>query len=282
VFLPGYWSGEPTEHTLIGPIEAPRLHLATFNIRRRIPHVTKRSPDLWSRRRPSLREFLTGELPAVLGVQEALPDQALFISETLGHPYNRVGHGRSADESGEQCPVYYDSRRLRLEEWHQFALSATPSVPGSRSWGNFVPRIAVVARFTDLATSRQLRVINTHLDHLSRHSRLESARMLRGLVEADPTPTVLMGDANSGAGSAPHRALTNGGVLRDAWLVADRRLTPAFGTYTRYRSPVAGGKRIDWLLVGRSIHVESAGINAARYGGVAASDHAAVQAVVSL
>jgi endonuclease/exonuclease/phosphatase family metal-dependent hydrolase len=258
------------------------LHVATFNIRRRIPRPTKRHPDLWSRRKHSLREFLISELPTVLGVQEALPDQALFIAESLPQEYNRVGVGRNAGGSGEQCPLYYDSRRLRLEEWHQLALSATPTVAGSRSWGNFVPRIAVVATFTDLATGLRLRVINTHFDHLSRRSRLLSARMLRQLVEASPTPTVVMGDANAGTGSAPHRELTHAGVLRDAWFVAERRLTPAFGTYTRYRTPVAGGKRIDWMLVGRGIHVEATGVNAARYGGVAASDHAALQSVLTL
>ena len=82
---------------------------------------------------------------------------------------------------------------------------------------------------------------------------------------------------NAGERSLPYRTLT-GGPLRDAWFEAEERLTPAWGTYSGYRAPKEGRKRIDWLLVTESVTVDAVGINAVRFDGAAASDHEPVQA----
>ena len=82
---------------LVGPAVAPELHVMSFNIRRRMTRVSSRSPDLWSTRRPAMRRLLSTELPTILGVQEALPDQAQFVSASLGDNYRRLGRGREAD-----------------------------------------------------------------------------------------------------------------------------------------------------------------------------------------
>jgi endonuclease/exonuclease/phosphatase family metal-dependent hydrolase len=159
---------------LIGPAQSPDLHVMSFNVRRRMTHVVPRSPDLWSRRRPAVHKLLATEQPTILGVQEALPDQAQVIAASLGQHYKRIGRGRNAQQRGEGCPVFFDSRRLRLTGWRQLALSDTPEVPGSRSWGNFVPRLIVCASFADRSTGQEFRFLNTHFDHLSRKSRLRS------------------------------------------------------------------------------------------------------------
>ncbi|STX14196.1 Uncharacterised protein [Kytococcus sedentarius] len=90
----------------------------------------------------------------------------------------------------------------------------------------------------------------------------------------------MMGDANSRPGSATWDELTRGGGPQDAWALG-RRLTPPWGTVSSYRQPRIG-RRIDWMVVGHGIAVEGVGVNAARPGGVAGSDHEPVQAVVTL
>jgi endonuclease/exonuclease/phosphatase family metal-dependent hydrolase len=267
---------------LLGPAVAPELHVMTYNIRRRMPHLNPRSPDLWGSRKPLLRRFLAAERPTVLGVQEGLLDQVLFLQEILGPSYSWIGDGRNADGHGERCVIFYDSSRLELAEWHQLALSDTPGVAGSRSWGNLIPRTAVSARFTDRATGDPLHVVNTHLDHISEASRMRSARMLAQLALSTGVATIIMGDANSGVRSKPYRELTHGGGLVDAWLEAEDRLTPSWGTYSNYRRPTRDGRRIDWMLVSRDIEVRAAAINAARFAGSAASDHEPVQALLRL
>jgi endonuclease/exonuclease/phosphatase family metal-dependent hydrolase len=267
---------------LIGAAEAPDLHVMSYNIRRRMPHLNPRSPDLWSRRRFLLRRLLTTERPTLLAVQEGLLDQVIFVGENLGPDYRWVGRGRDADGRGERCALFYDTRRLELDGWSQLALSDTPGVAGSTSWGNLIPRTAVSARFTDRATGAALHAVSTHLDHISAASRVRSARLLADLVRSTGGTTVLMGDANAGAGTVPYRELTHGADLVDAWLAAGERLTPAWGTYSNYRAPKQDGRRIDWMLVSRDLEVRSAGINAVRYAGRAASDHEPVQALLRL
>jgi endonuclease/exonuclease/phosphatase family metal-dependent hydrolase len=270
-----------TDGALIGPVEPPDLHVMTYNIRRRMAHVTQHSPDLWTHRRPHLQTLLRREMPTILGIQEGLPDQVEFVAQALGPGYRRIGRGRNADGEGEQCAIFFDTRRLTLNDWQQRALSDSPHVAGSRSWGNMLPRIVVSADFTDTATGIRFSVFNAHFDHFSRSSRARSAKMLNDLVEATDAPAIVLGDMNAGVRSAPYRILT-GGPLRDAWTNACERLTPAWGTYSGYRRPKQGGRRIDWLLVTGSVTVEAVGINAVRFGGAAASDHEPVQARLTL
>ncbi|MGC5171832.1 endonuclease/exonuclease/phosphatase family protein [Microbacterium sp. DT81.1] len=262
---------------LIGPVEPPDLHVMTYNIRRRAARVSPRSPDYGPRRRPLLRAILQRELPTIVGIQEAMPDQVAFVADVLGPAYRAVGRGRNPDGSDERCAILYDTRRIALERWSQLALSDTPDVAGSRTWGNLLPRMLVSANLIDTATGIPFRVLNAHLDHLSRAARARSAEMIVDLVRRSDLPTLVLGDMNSDTRSAPYRTLTSG-PLRAAWTAARVRLTPEWDTFSRYRAPKTGGKRIDWILVSDAVTVDAVGINAVRFDGAAASDHEPVQA----
>jgi len=271
---------------LLGRLAAPAVHAMTFNLRRRMPAWWPGRRDRWENRRRLVQQLLAAERPTVLGVQEALPEQAEFVGRALGDDYGSVGAGRDADGGGERCTVYFDRRRLELLGWHQHALSETPHRAGSRSWGNLMPRIVVAAEFADRETGSTLAVFNTHLDPFSARSRAASADMLLELVSRAATRTpgtgvVVMGDFNAAEDSAPLELLTSRGTLRDAWTSAGRRLTPAWRTYSGYRPP-RGGARIDHVLVGPGVSVTAAGINAVRFEGAAASDHEPVHVALRL
>jgi endonuclease/exonuclease/phosphatase family metal-dependent hydrolase len=267
-----------TTPALIGPVDAPGLQVMSFNIRRPIRHLMAHSPDRWESRRPRLGALLEAERPSILGVQEAMPEQAGFVRHALGSSYRSIGFGRNADGQGEGCPLFYDSRRLQVLDWSQTALSSTPEVPGSTGWGNLVPRVLVTARFRDRATSVEFLALNTHFDHLSRRSRVQAADAVRTLVAGHGLPAVMTGDLNSGEDTSPLRALFANGVLRDAYATAGRRLTPEWGTFPNYRAPRLDRKRIDWIAVTAGVRVVRAGFNTARPGGGWASDHLPVQA----
>jgi endonuclease/exonuclease/phosphatase family metal-dependent hydrolase len=236
---------------LIGPVDAPELHVMTYNIRRLFRRYRPGSPDRWADREPLIAALLRREQPALLGTQEAMPTQGRAVSRALGPHYRR-----------------------------QVALSDTPAVAGSRSWGNMVPRIAVVADFTDLATGLPLRHVNTHFDHLSRRSREASARMMLEIVAEVQVPTIVAGDTNAGVETEAHRLLVESGALVDAWDGARDRLTPEWGTWSNYKAPKRTTRRIDWMLVTPDVEVERVGINTTRTAGRAPSDHEALQAVV--
>ena len=272
-----------TDLPLVGPASAPDLSIMGFNIRRRLPRLLSRRRDRWAARAPLVGRLLAAERPTVVALQEAFADQTDFVAHGLGTQYRAVGLGRNADGGGEGCPVIYDSDRLELIDWSQLALSGTPRVAGSRSFGNPMPRVVVVARLRDRATGAALRVVNTHLDPFSARSRLLGARLIVDLLSGGAeTPTVLTCDANAPTGSPAYRELTGRGGLADAWHAADQLLTPEWNTYSGYRAPRAGGRRIDWLLVGGGVRVLRAGVNASRFDGRAASDHEPVQALLRL
>jgi endonuclease/exonuclease/phosphatase family metal-dependent hydrolase len=274
-----------TDAALVGAVAAPDLHVMTYNIRRRLPTLLPDSPDRWTTRAPLVRRLLVAEQPTLLGVQEALADQVEVVADALGPHYRWVGVGRMADGGDERCPIFYDSRRLHLTDWRQWALSATPETPGSRSWGNLVRRVVVSADFTDMATGTRVLAFNTHFDHLSWRSRLRSATFLLDKVRmaraAEPTAAIVVtGDFNATADSAVYRRLTTEGELRDAWTTAAVQVTPQWGTISHYRARRRGGPRIDFVLVGAGTEVLSVGINATRFEGKATSDHEPVQAVL--
>ncbi|MEH0110902.1 endonuclease/exonuclease/phosphatase family protein [Tersicoccus sp. MR15.9] len=266
---------------LIGPPARPDVHVMTLNVRRRI-RMTPRRADRWANRRPAVQALVRAERPTVLGVQEAMPDQADALHEALGERYGRVGHGRNADGGGEGCPLFYDAGRLELVGWEQAALSDTPDVPGSTSWGNMVPRIMVLAQLRDRATGALFLAVNTHFDHLSRRSRVRSAEAVRKTVAGHGLPAIVTGDLNAGQRSPSVQTLLADDALEDAWSAADLRITPPWGTFANYRQPRAGGRRIDWIVTTPDIDVRRAGMNARRPDGVWPTDHLPVQAIVRL
>lgn len=283
-----------TRTPLIGAVEAPSLHVMSWNIRRRLPHLRRDHPDRWDRRAPLIRRVLREERPHVLGVQEALPAQAESVLAALGDGYRRLGRGRGAEGAGEGCPLFYDSRRLEVRGWRQLALSEQPWQAGSRGYGSIIPRVAVVAELRDLETGGELTVVNTHLDPLSRRSRVRSAQQIRELVSASGRPAVVTGDFNAGIGSESHRELADGVALRDPWARSvgstagdtdgGQATDPDgdLGTFANYRAPRAGRPRLDWILVSPDVGVERIATSAEPVDGAWPSDHLAVHAVIRI
>lgn len=267
---------------LVGKTNAPELHVMSWNIRRRVPHLRPKSPDRWHVRAPRIRALLQAEQPAIMGVQEALPDQTRFIQAALGPIYRSVGQGRGPRQGGESCPMFYDNSQLELLSWEQRALSDRPSQAGSVSWGNIVPRIVVVAIYRERETNNIFQAINTHFDHMSSRARRQSARAIARLVSANSLPTVVMGDLNAGTGSPPLLELLSGHALVDVWEAAESLISPQWDTFASYRTPRHGTRRIDWILVSPDYGIRCAGINGWQYGGGWGSDHLPVQAVLRM
>ncbi|KAA9085214.1 endonuclease/exonuclease/phosphatase family protein [Microbacterium radiodurans] len=261
------------------PPAANDLHVATWNIRRRIDGPTWPPNDRWSVRAPRMAAVLQADPPAVLGTQEAMPDQADLVRRSLGPAYRFVGRGRNADGRGEGCPIFFDTERLELQGHEQLALSQTPSVPGSRSWGSPVPRIVVRAAFRDRVSGASFTVLNTHLDVFSARARLRSAWLLSDLAAAVTGPVIVMGDMNAGPGSAPVAALLSGD-LDDAWRIARERTSPPWDTYGAYVEPRMRRGPIDWIAVARGIGVERAAIDARTVDGAAPSDHLGIHVLL--
>ena len=101
---------------------------------------------------------------------------------------------------------------LSVAEAGTFWFSDTPSVPGSKSWGNNITRICTWARFID-ADGRGFYHFNLHLDHQSQPSRERSALLLKQRIEArafSAEPVIVTGDFNVGERNPALTSLVGG------------------------------------------------------------------------
>lgn len=269
-------------NALIGARPAPGLHVMSFNVRRAMEGPLRRRRDRWSVRTPAVRELLRSEQPIVLGMQEVLPHAMRDVRDALGPNFRVVGRGRARSGAGEGNPLLYDADRLELHAWGQRALSDRPDEPGSRTWGNLIPRVFVWAELSERSSGDRFLAVNTHLDHLSPSARRRSAEALLSFVEHRALPSVVMGDLNAADGSSAVRMLLDHGILADTWDHAERRLTPPWGTFPGYRRPRVGGRRIDRIFVTPDMRVPETAINPLVVDGIRPSDHLAVQSLLRI
>lgn len=259
----------------------PPLRVMTFNLR----YASDQKPNAWQDRRPVMKELLLNNAPDLLGTQEGLKDQLQDINADLGNAYARFGGGRLGKDRDEHMAVFYRKDRLTLLEHGDFWLSDTPEIPGSKSWGNTLPRMVTFARFEDQRTGVRFMFFNTHFDHASENSRQKSAAMLRDRINAiapAESPAIITGDFN-----APHeqsetwRILLSADGLNDTWSRAVER-GKSMNTFHNYQGAYANGARIDWILTRSATAVVRAEILSFHQDGQFPSDHFPVLADVLL
>lgn len=254
----------------------PDLRVMTFNLR----FASTEEPDSWADRRPAMSRLLRAAAPDVFGTQEGLYRQLRDIESDLAPHYAWIGTGRERISGDESTALFYDTRRLSPVEHGTFALSDSPDVLGSETWGGDTPRTATWVRFRDLsAFGREFIVLNTHLDNASQYARERAAALivqriarLRGAL-----PVVVTGDFNAYAHANRAYDTMVGTGLVDAWDAAARR-GPLYGTFhPKYRPPQPNGERIDWIFVSPTVKVEQASIDTSSLNGQYPSDHFPVQ-----
>jgi endonuclease/exonuclease/phosphatase family metal-dependent hydrolase len=241
-------------------------------------------------------DVLRRHRPEVIGLQEALRFQLDDLLAALT-PYALVGVGRDdGQENGEYAAILYLSERFQVTGQGTFWLSDTPEVPGSKSWGNTIPRACTWARLRDESPGKAYYVFNTHLDHASQPARELGAELIvRRIGERSPLdPFLLMGDLNAGEDNAVVRYLK--GEARDV-PAKPGRSAPSPGLIDSFRAlhPEAAeagtfhsfsgnrrGARIDYILVSRSVEVLKAEIIHDHRRGRHPSDHFPVSADLSL
>lgn len=253
-------------------LNAQELTLMTYNIRYDNPAD---GDNAWPLRKECLSRQILAEAPDVLGIQEGLYSQLLYLDSEFVD-YQRVGVGRDdGQQQGEFSAVYFRRDRFRLDSSATFWLSQTPDVP-SKAWDAALPRICTWAALTDLETGRPFAVMNTHFDHIGSIARLNSALLLlsrASAFESSGRTVFMMGDFNCGSQSEPILLITSryfdGMQSRSKVGFSDR------GTYNAFDPGREARERIDFIFHSDSgIQVKEARIvtafcNSGRYP----SDH---------
>jgi len=249
------------------------MRVMSYNLRMDTPNDKELS---WTHRIPAVRWVFEYVDADVVGIQEGLPHQVAGIDAWFPG-YARVGVGRNADLGGECVAIYYKRDRWHCLEYGNFWLSDTPKVPGSRSFGNEIPRLATWARLQSREGERWF-VLNTHLDHRSENARVLGAQMILDFVaeRADGDPVVVTGDFNDVPESETLRRFTAGGQLVDLFA----RAQVHDGTFHAYTGEPRS--RIDYILAAPGVRVAQAVVLREKPFGLWPSDHFPIYADLTL
>ncbi|MFW5775291.1 MAG: endonuclease/exonuclease/phosphatase family protein [Chitinivibrionales bacterium] len=268
------------------------VSVMSFNIRY---GTAKDGSNAWNHRKQAVYDMIRDQAPQIIGVQEALPFQLTELTGELSR-YQSVGEGRRGKNRGEHSPILFDSTQFELGESGTFWFSETPSVAGSRDWGNKKPRICTWAHRVNRVSGRGLYVYNVHLDHWSRTSRKKSVQLLAARIRTRrfDDPVVVTGDFNAGEKAPSIRYLMNpmvdnydgGEIAMNPFPLVDtyRAVNPdkAFSGTLHLFSGLKWGKKIDFVFSSPELSVLDARIIHDRPYGKYPSDHFPVIATVGL
>lgn len=250
------------------------LRLMSFNIR----YENSGDPDSrsWRQRVIGAVRMIREEAPDVIGVQEALHGQAADLWASLPD-YEFYGVGRDdGGRVGEYSGIFFRRDRFEpdLSDHGTFWLSDTPEIPGSKTWGNEIPRVASWLRLVDRSTQRGFYVFNTHWDHRHQGSREHAALLLAKRIDGrrnPDQPVILLGDFNAVENNPAVDYFTGKRVpLLGREEIWQNRLTDTFqslhaGEKTRttlhfWNGTRAGSLKVDHILVSAKATVIAAEI----------------------
>ena len=283
---------QPDSPRTIDPTEAIRV--MSFNIRY---GTAPDGENAWPHRREMVFDVIRDHQSDVIGMQEVLKGQLDQLLRALPE-YKSLGVGRRDGIAiGEFAPILYRIDRFEVLEHGGFWLSDTPTVPGSTSWGNTIPRICTWAHLRDQRTGRSFYFYDTHLDHRSPPSQQRSAELIAKRIDQHVNktdPVILVGDFNAAEDTSTIRYLK--GEVDRAYETTEypppspqlhdtfRVVYPdaiAVGTFNGFRGDRSRAK-IDYVLVSDGIEVLSAAIIHASKDGRYPSDHFPVTATIIL
>jgi endonuclease/exonuclease/phosphatase family metal-dependent hydrolase len=213
----------------------------------------------WARRRTRIIDLLVQRRPDFVGLQEATLPMIHDLQEHL-EGYRWVGVGRDdGKEAGEFTPIFFRGDRWEIEDHASFWLAAACDLPG-RGWDAVCCRTVTWARLLNRQEDKHCYHFNTHLDHMGRNARSQSALLLLQKIHeiANEEPVVVTGDFNCGENSMPYQILTGKipfsghpdhyGHLRDAFYDSQ---TPPAGPRKTYQGLLSflGIGRIDYAFL---------------------------------
>ena len=224
---------------------AQTIDVMTYNIRL---SLESDQSNAWSHRAEELTDLLAFYKPEVFGVQEALPEQMLYLSKSLPN-YQYVGVGRDdGANKGEYSAVFYDAEKLTLLKGGTFWLSPTPSIP-SKGWDAAYPRICSYGLFKSKVHGKRFWMFNSHFDHIGNVAREESAKLLLKEIQRLNTknhPVILTGDFNLKPDSIPIALLSRN--LKDAFTHSEKKPYGPTGTFTGFDTQSPAKDRIDYIF----------------------------------
>ncbi|MCF0175643.1 MAG: endonuclease/exonuclease/phosphatase family protein [Bacteroidales bacterium] len=204
------------------------LRVMSFNIRMSYTD-TLDGENCWNNRRDAAMRLINETAPDLIGCQEVLPHQGVFMKEKLGADYESYGLGRESgfeDGEGEAMRIFVKKGRFKILDKGTFWLSETPDEV-SVGWDACCHRTVTWAKIRDRKARRELYFFNTHFDHCGNWAREEEGKLIvrkikeitgiEDITNGD-VPVFLTGDFNSNVNSPALDPVM--GIMNNARLAA--------------------------------------------------------------
>ena len=194
----------------------------SFNIRNDDPNDGENN---WKYRKERVAQFIKDYQIDVIGAQEVLHNQFLEMEQLLPG-YKGVGvAGTDGKTEGGYCAVFYNTNKFDALDSGTFWLAEKPDSIGMIGWDADCVRICTWAKLKEKKTGKIVMTLNTHLDHVGKESRNQSALLIISKIKeiVGDQPAIVTGDFNVTDQSDCYATITtNEFVLKDAHKIAEK------------------------------------------------------------
>ena len=249
------------------------VRIASYNIRNSVDD--RGTANDWSLRKEDVVGLVRYLEADVVGFQEVLPDQMVFLRGALSE-YEFVGEYRDKDDPmrGEASPVAFRRDRFVALKSGTFWLSETPDVPKSIGWDAKYARVCSYAVLSNRQTGCTFAFANCHTDHKGERAREQGLLLVQERMKSfgGGIPIVFTGDHNCHPWEPPAKALRR--TLADAREVAEIKDPGPDQTVQGFGRSKVPGDRIDYIYVSPEVRViDFETVDARRLDGGYPSDH---------
>ena len=265
--------------------------ILTCNIRVALPEDDQAGFG-WNARKDICIDVMRAEKPDIMCLQEVLEVQNEDLKRAFPNFFSYGFEGPEMDAFKEgyhgiaKNPIFFSKSRYELVAASQYWLSETPLVAGSKSWDTARARNVSWVRLRDKKTGRELRIVNTHLDHKSQPAREMQVKMIvdeAAQYQAD-LHQILTGDFNAGAANKVCDIVKAGG-WKDSYTSIHGNTEPGATThgFKGENNPKKDtGRKIDFIFSLGNVKALSSAILKGHKDGRYPSDHYFVSAELEL
>lgn len=197
------WIGEPFKNFKVSQKMIPIIDSRRFDTLQLFQLNIRYFNDVdemncWDIRKAPQIDIIISSQNDILFFQEVTTNQWKELDIHLSVIYENVGCYRSSDFNDEAIPIYYHKKKYKLIKSGQFWLSSTPSVRGSKSFGNYFPRVCTWVQLSLTSNNKSFLLFNTQLDHLNLQGNLSLTKVLletmkKIINEAESIDFVILG-----------------------------------------------------------------------------------------
>jgi endonuclease/exonuclease/phosphatase family metal-dependent hydrolase len=242
----------------------PEISILTFNILFENPLelMTNKSTD-WKNRKHHVATLLKKLNTDIICLQECVITQLKFLKKELEkYKYYGALSNNLPWHWSDINIIFYKSDRFSLLNSGTNWYSGTPGVPGSKGYGNFIPRVFSWIILEDNELRLKVLVINTHLDVLNPESRILSVQQMADCLKDfkyEYDLLILAGDFNTVKSEKNIVDIfANNGIRLTDTIIWGTKGEKAKGTFNGFHGDL--GRRIDYVLYSDRKEVVESGV----------------------